>query len=101
MAIFILCQNLGAAVFLTLSQAIFSNTLRAKTISDALGVDTDAVLVGGVSSLRQLVSLQEIGGVVRAYGGAFYDVLFSGVALGCCAWLCAWRLGWKDIRKTV
>lgn len=53
----------------------------------------------GVSSLRKLVSPQDIGGVVLAYSGEFDDVMFLGIALGCCVWLCAWGLGWKDIRR--
>ena len=58
MAILSLSQNLGAAVFLTLAQTIFSNSLRSTiTKNVAPGVfSADAVLaVGGARMIKTLV----------------------------------------------
>lgn len=99
MAILILCQNLGAAVFLTLGQAIFSNSLHSKISQDAPGVSADAILAGGARMVRQLATPQQLSGVVLAYSQAIDSVMYLGIALGGCAFLCAWGLGWKDIRQ--
>ncbi|RDW57711.1 hypothetical protein BP5796_12512 [Coleophoma crateriformis] len=47
MAIVLLCQNLGSAVFLTVAQSIFSNSLHSYIKKDAPGVNADAILAGG------------------------------------------------------
>jgi hypothetical protein len=99
MAILILCQNLGAAVFLTVAQAIFSNSLHSEINQNVPGVDADAILAGGARMVRTLVLPQQLAGVLVAYSKAVDSVMYLGVGLGCLAFLCAWGLGWKDIRK--
>ncbi|ELR03674.1 hypothetical protein GMDG_06317 [Pseudogymnoascus destructans 20631-21] len=99
MAILILCQNLGAAVFLTMGQAIFSNSLTAAITRDAPGVSTKAVLAGGAREIQKLVSAEQLPAVLRAYGKAIDAVMYLGIGLGGLAFVCAWGLGWKDIRK--
>ncbi|KAI9684239.1 MAG: hypothetical protein M1822_005712 [Bathelium mastoideum] len=99
MAILILCQNLGAAVFLTLAQTIFSNSLRSEIRKDAPGVSAAAVIAGGARMLRMLVSAQQLPGVLRAYSTAVDSVMYLGVGLGALAFVCAWGLGWKDIKR--
>ena len=99
MAILILCQNLGAAVFLTLAQTVFSNSLHSAITKDAPGVSADAVLAGGAGMIRTLVSAQQLPEVLRAYSKAVDSVMYLGIGLGGLAFVCAWGLGWKDIRK--
>ena len=99
MAILILCQNLGAAVFLTLAQTVFSNSLHSAITKDAPGVSADAVLAGGARMIRTLVSAQQLPEVLRAYSKAVDSVMYLGIGLGGLAFVCAWGLGWKDIRK--
>jgi len=76
MAILILCQNLGAAVFLTLAQTVFSNSLHSAITKDAPGVSADAVLAGGARMIRTLVSAQQLPGVLRAYSKAVGSVMY-------------------------
>ncbi|KAF2194356.1 MFS general substrate transporter [Zopfia rhizophila CBS 207.26] len=99
MAILILCQNLGSAVFLTVAQAIFSNSLHSHIAKDAPGVNADAILAGGARMVRILVSAQQLPAVLRAYSKAIDAVMYLGVGLGVSAFTCAWGLGFKDIRK--
>ncbi|KFY33399.1 hypothetical protein V494_07663 [Pseudogymnoascus sp. VKM F-4513 (FW-928)] len=99
MAILILCQNLGAAVFLTVGQAIFSNSLTAAITSNVPGVSAKAVLAGGAREIQKLVSAEQLLAVLRAYGKAIDAVMYLGIGLGVLAFVCAWGLGWKDIRK--
>ncbi len=99
MAILILCQNLGAAVFLTLAQTVFTNSLSSAITKDAPSVSANAVLAGGARKVRTLVSAQQLPGVLRAYSKAVDSVMYMGIGLGGLAFTCAWGLGWKDIRQ--
>lgn len=99
MAILILCQNLGAATFLTLGQTVFSNSLHSAIEKDAPGVEADTVLEGGARMIRTIVSARQLPGVLRAYAKAVDTIMYLGIGLGSLAFLCAWGLGWKDIRK--
>ena len=100
MAILILCQNLGAAVFLMLAQTVFSNGLHAAIAEHAgPGVSADRLLAGGARIIRTLVTAEQLPGVLRAYSDAVNSVMYLGLGLGVCAFGCAWGLGWKDIRK--
>ena len=99
MAILILCQNLGAAVFLTLAQTVFSNSLHSAITKDAPDVSADAVLASGAPMIRTFVSAQQLPGVLRAYSKAVDSVMYLGIGLAGLAFVCAWGLRWKDIRK--
>jgi len=99
MAILILCQNLGSAVFLTVAQTIFNGSLKSHIAEDAPGVDADAILAGGARVVRTLTKGQQLGEVLRAYSKAIDSVMYLGVAMGVAAFTCAWGLGFKDIRK--
>ena len=99
MAILLLCQNLGSAVFLTVAQAIFSNSLHAHIAHDAPGVDADAIIAAGVRMVRKLVSAEQLPGVLRAYSKAIDTVMYLGIGMSVSAFACAWGLGFKDIRK--
>jgi hypothetical protein len=98
MAILILCQNLGSAVFLTVAQAVFSNSLHSHIAKDAPGVNADAILAGGARMVRILVFAQQLPAVLEAYSKAIDAVMYLGVGLGLSAFTCAWGLGFKDIR---
>ncbi|PVH94015.1 MFS general substrate transporter [Periconia macrospinosa] len=99
MAILILCQNLGSAIFLTVAQSIFSNSLQNHLRTQAPGVDVQAVIQGGARMLRPLVPAQELPSVLQAYSRAIDAVMYLGAGLGVAAFGCAWGLGFKDIRK--
>lgn len=98
MAILILCQNLGSAVFLTVAQTIFSNDLRKSLASEVPGVDADTILAGGARMLRRLVSGHDLGAVLKAYSEAIDSVMYLGVGLGVTAFACAWGMGFKNIK---
>ena len=99
MAILVLCQNLGAAVFLTVAQTVFSSSLRTRIVVDAPSVDADAIIAAGARKFRTLVSADQLPGLLQAYSTAIDLVMYVGVGLGASAFICAWGLGWKDIRK--
>ncbi len=99
MAILILCQNLGCAIFLTVAQSIFSNNLRRHIVKDAMGVDASAVIAGSTRMVRKLVTPKQVPAVLSAYSKAIDVVMYLGLVIGVFAFVCAWNLGFKDIVK--
>ncbi|KAL9082890.1 MAG: hypothetical protein Q9165_008743 [Trypethelium subeluteriae] len=99
MAILILCQNLGAAIWLTLAQTVFSNSLHSALKKDAPGANAAAITAGGARMIRNIVSAQQLPGVLRAYSKGVDSTMYLGIGIGVVAFACAWGLGWKDIRK--
>ncbi|KAF2228775.1 MFS general substrate transporter [Viridothelium virens] len=99
MAILILCQNLGAAIWLTLAQTAFSNSLHSALKKDAPGVNAEAITAGGARMIRDIVSAEQLPGVLRAYSKGVDATMYLGIGIGVLSFVCAWGLGWKDIRK--
>ncbi|KAI1098442.1 MFS general substrate transporter, partial [Jackrogersella minutella] len=98
MAILIFCQNLGGAVFLIAAQTIFSNGLREQIEQNVPGVDAEQVIAAGARSIRQLVSGEQLTGVLQAYSTSINNVMYLGIGVAGMSFLFCWGLGWKDIR---
>lgn len=98
MAILIFCQNLGAGVFLMVSQTIFSNSLRKQIMQKAPGVNADLILGIGARLVRQSVRDEQLASVLQAYSDSVDRVMYLGIGISVAAFSFAWGLGWKDIR---
>ncbi|KAI1134070.1 MFS general substrate transporter [Hypoxylon sp. FL0543] len=98
MAILIFCQNLGGAVFLIAAQTIFSNSLRKQIEQNAPGVHAEQIIAAGARSIRQLVSGEQLAGVLEAYSKSINDVMYLGIGVSGVSFAFSWCLGWKDIR---
>ncbi|KAI4867402.1 MFS general substrate transporter [Hypoxylon rubiginosum] len=98
MAILIFCQNLGGAVFLIVAQTIFSNTLRDQIVQLVPDANAALIIAAGARSVRQVVSGEQLAGVLQAYSTSVDRVMYLGVAIGASAFAFACGLGWKDIR---
>lgn len=97
MAIMIFCQNLGGAVFLIAAQTIFSNILRQQ-IENVPGVNASVIIAAGARSIRNLVSDEQLAGVLEAYSTAIGKVMYLGIGVSVASFAFTWGLGWKDIR---
>jgi len=64
------------------------------------GVDVDTVISAGATGWRNLVSDEQVSGILRAYAGSIDSAfwLALGTSLGTLAF--AFCMGWADIRKT-
>ena len=98
MAILIFCGNLGAGVFLIAAQTFFSNTLREQIEQHVPGVNSELIIAAGARSVRQLVSGEQLAGVLQAYSTSVDRVMYLGIGIGAASFAFAWGLGWKDIR---
>jgi hypothetical protein len=78
MSLLIFNRNFSAALFISLAQIIFSNTLAHELPITAPGVDIQAVINTGASSFRTVVSKTLLPGVILAYDRAIRCVFLSG-----------------------
>lgn len=101
MAIIIFCQNMGGAVFLVAANSIFTNGLRKELEKhiDRVGISADVILGAGVTSIRGLVSGDELTAALECYTTAISHVMYLGVGAAVAAFAFGWGLGWVDIRK--
>lgn len=101
-AILIFSQNFLGAVFITIANTIFQESLTNNITANVPGVSPeDAIAAGGsASAVRALVPEGPLrDGVLNAYSDAFQNVFYLLVATCSIAFLCAFGMGWKDLRK--
>lgn len=67
------CQYLGAAIFLSVGQTIFTNSLRSSLKQYAPGVDAEYIIAVGASAVRSSVSGTDLQEVIRAYNHAIIN----------------------------
>ncbi|KAJ5202902.1 hypothetical protein N7449_004981 [Penicillium cf. viridicatum] len=92
-------QTMDQAIFLTLAQAIFFNSLKSALGVYAPFMDSGAVVAAGAGATHMVVSKDKLAGVLVAYsqGIDYVFYLATGTAIGC--FCVAWGMGWKDTRK--
>ena len=97
MALMFFSQQLGGAVFLAVSQNIFSGELVDK-LSGIAGLDTEAILNTGATALRTIVPLDQLGTLVHAYSHALTRVFILATALSACMILGSLAVEWREIK---
>ncbi|KAJ0282586.1 hypothetical protein COL940_005139 [Colletotrichum noveboracense] len=100
MAIIIFSQNIGGAITLLAANSVFSNSLRKELQERValIGMEPDVIINAGASSVRKLVSGDQLRHTLQAYSNSVDKVMYLGVAVSIATFAFAWGLGWKDIR---
>ncbi|KAJ0343732.1 hypothetical protein KNSL1_010001 [Colletotrichum chrysophilum] len=100
MAIIIFTQNIGGAITLLAANSVFSNSLRKELQERValIGMEPDVIINAGASSVRKLVSGDQLRHTLQAYSSSVDKVMYLGVAVSIATFAFAWGLGWKDIR---
>ena len=96
MALMFFMQQLGGAVFLAVSQNIFSSRI-VDSLSGVAGLDTEAIVNTGATALRTVVPLDQLDTVVYAYSHALTRVFILTAALSGSMILGALLVKWKRI----
>jgi hypothetical protein len=99
MSLVMVCQSLGAALFLSFAQTIFSNSLAHELPIDAPGVNVEAVIKAGASTFRAVIPKAFLPGVLMAYDRATNDVFYLAAGAGVGAFVVCWGMGWKSVKK--
>lgn len=70
-------MNLGCAIAIAASQTIFHNYLPGLLAQHAPGVDPELVMGAGATKIRELVSPNELSGLLDAYNIALTQIFVS------------------------
>ena len=100
MAIVIFTQNVGAATWIVVANAVFNNSLR-KQLSNhisSIGLDPDIIIESGARSVRKLgLSPSQLAAVLKAYATSIDHVMYLGIAVAGSILLWAWGMGFDNI----
>lgn len=98
-ALVVFSQNFWGAVFLSIGELTFSNTLKSRLLLYAPEVDPAIVIAAGASAVNTAVPVASLPGVLLAYSRAFDSVMYLVVGISVCSFLSAFGIGWKNIKK--
>jgi hypothetical protein len=103
MAILVFTQNFGVSIGITISNAVFAQTLTRAIRRYAPSVSPQAALDAGsgAGEVRDLVigHEEELNGVLLAYSESLRNVFYLLVGFSCAAVLLSLGMGWVDVRK--
>ncbi|KAJ6088030.1 hypothetical protein N7499_004212 [Penicillium canescens] len=99
MAVLMFSQTLSGAVWLTIADSIFSSGLKTLVSKYAPDVNPKTIIDSGAGGIRNVVSGQDLIGVLKAYSESMNQVFYMTAALGGCCILFVPGMGWKDIRN--
>jgi hypothetical protein len=91
-------ENFLAAVFVSISQNVFTNQLVKHIAGSGAEIDVETILDTGATQLRNLVPEQFYNAVLIAYNNALMDTFYVFVALSCCGILGAVWLEWLSVK---
>lgn len=91
-------QNLGGAIFICVSQSIFTNDLVSR-LSTMVGVDSGAVLKAGATGLRNIVTPDKLAAVLLSYNSALVKAFVVALAVACFSFLPALGVEWKNVKE--
>lgn len=97
-AIIMFSQTLGGALFVSVAQNVFTNSLLKNLKSIVPDLSPAEVLSAGATTLAQVIPKEYLAGVREAYNGAITDTFYVGVALGAVSILGAVSFEWKSIK---
>ncbi|KAI9841230.1 MAG: MFS sugar transporter [Thelocarpon superellum] len=97
-AAIIFAQTIGGALFISISQNVFTNRLLAGLATAAPSVDPKIVLSVGATSLQDSVPADKLPGVLVAYNAALVDSYYVATAMACLSILGSLAIEWKSVK---
>ncbi|KAL4787634.1 major facilitator superfamily domain-containing protein [Aspergillus varians] len=97
-ALVMFSQTFAGALFLSISNTIFNNSLKSLIRHYAPSVNPQTVIDAGATGFRSELSGGQLGGVLTAYAKSVDRVFYLTVGMACACFLFSWGMGWKDIR---
>jgi len=90
---------LGGTVFVTVSQTILENQLVKGLAGIMPDLDPSTIANGGATSLRNMVSSEELPVVLGVYNDSMKSIWYLGLALACWVFLASFGMEWRSVRK--
>lgn len=101
-AILIFLQTLGGALFVSVGENIFTNTLVKQLQTQVPGLDPAIVLATGATSIQSTIDPAYLPGVTLAYNNALTTAFQVSLAMSCFSIIGALFIEWKSVvRKPI
>ena len=97
-ALMFFMQGLGGAVFVSVGQTVFSQSL-VKKLSAVTNVSPALILHTGATDIRNIVPPQYLDKVLLAYNGALSDTFKVSLACVCLTVVTGLTMEWKSVKK--
>lgn len=97
--VLIFAQILGGTIFLSVAENVFSNRLVAEISKAVPGLDAGHLLHAGATSLRQVVTGEELKRVVEAYSRGLSQTFLVAVGLAALGFFGAAGTEWRSVKK--
>ncbi|KAJ5112729.1 major facilitator superfamily domain-containing protein [Penicillium argentinense] len=97
-ALMFLFQSLGGAIWVTVSQNLYTNYL-VKMLPGVSGIDSSTILRAGATGLQDTVPKDKLDAVLLVYNAALHRAFFVPVALACVTILPALGMEWRNIKN--
>lgn len=97
-ALMFFSQSLGGAVFICVSQSVFSNHL-ADTLPSIPGIDPAAIIAAGATELNRVVPAESLRAVLVVYNDSLQKSFITVVAVAAALVLPAAGMEWRSIKK--
>ncbi|KAK4544705.1 hypothetical protein LTR36_003954 [Oleoguttula mirabilis] len=93
------CQQLGGAIFVSVSQNVFDSKLVSGLVSVVHGLSSQEIVNTGATDLRKIVPPQDLQPVLHVYNLAIRQVYVVGAVMACLAAFGAFALEWRSVKK--
>ncbi|KAJ5599066.1 hypothetical protein N7450_000133 [Penicillium hetheringtonii] len=97
-ALMFLFQSLGGAIWVAVSQNLYTNYLITK-LPAISGIDAGAILQTGATGLADSVPDDKLNAVLGTYNSALHSAYFVPVVLSCVLVLPALGMEWRNVKK--
>jgi MFS family permease len=91
-------QTLGGALFISVAQNVFTNSLLKNVRAAVPGLDPAFVLGAGATELQRLIPAESLGAVQEAYNGALVNTFYVAVATSVLSVIGAVFFEWKSVK---
>jgi len=97
-AIIIFSQTLGGALSISIAQNVFNNQLIKNLLAEVPDLDPSIVLVTGATSLKSVLSAENLDAVLRAYNLSLTQTYYIAVAFMSLSIFGALGLEWTSVK---
>lgn len=91
-------QTLGGALFISVAQNVFTNSLIKNLKQVVPGLDPQLVLAVGATSLKQAIPEQFLPGVQSAYNDTLMNTFYVSTAMAAVSFFGAIAFEWKSVK---
>lgn len=98
-AIAMFTQLCGGALFVSVAQNVFSNSLLENAAKDLPGIDLGALIKTGATNLKNIVPQNELQTLLEDYNGALQQAFMVGLILSVMSIVGALTMEWKSVKS--